>query len=253
MKVLHIYADGSTLNLMTSRELISIPIWKGQRIVDNSHANNIRSSIGSNVQCLDSGYSIVKYKEETADGKMILQSYLIDGQHRASIIRDYYNSTVCEPDFNVTCTEKIVESETDAIEYFNKINNVKAQQWKMDPNLLINKYISAIEKKYNTNKKCLLIRPDSTMRPYLSAAKLRDEFKNHVHLLNTNTINKFIEHLAKHNDSLVNNFEIELSQLDVKDVGIKEKAVGLKFGLAYDTKLKWVKDILVLTNTRSDI
>lgn len=249
MKVLHTYADGSTLNLMTSRELIAIPPWKGQRIIDNNHVNTIKSAIGKNVQLLDSGYSIIKYKEETADGKLILQSYLIDGQHRASVIRDFYNSTVCEPDFTVTYTEKIVDSESDAIEYFNKINTVKVQQWKMDPNLLINKYISALEGVFNTNKKSLLIRPGSTSRPYLSSTKLREEFKNHVKLLKMNTINTFVENVKKYNTSTVNNFSIELSQVNAKDVVLKEKAITLKFALAYDTKLKWVKEILTLTNT----
>ena len=249
MKVLHTYNDGSTLNLMTSRELISIPLWKGQRIIDINHVNSIKSSIATNVQSLDSGYSIIKYREEATDGKMVMQSYLIDGQHRASVIRDFYNSTVCEPDFNITYTEKVVESESDAIEYFNKINNVKAQQWKMDPNLLINKYIVSLERRFNTNKKSLLIRPDSTSRPYLSATKLREELKNNIDLLKLSNINNFISNVEKHNTSLINSFSIDLSQLNTKDATLKERVIAVQFALAYDTKLKWVKDILKLSNS----
>ena len=130
---------------------MALPTWKGQRILDKTHSDAIKAAVGDNVQSLDSGYSIVKYKEEATDGSSVVSIYLIDGQHRASIIRDYYLETVCEPDFNVTVMEKTVESESDAIEYFNKINNVKAQQWRMDPNLLINNYISAIEKVFNKN------------------------------------------------------------------------------------------------------
>ena len=252
MKVLHTYNDGSTLNLMTSRELIAIPLWKGQRIIDNNHVNSIKSSIGTNVQSLDSGYSIIKYREEATDGKMVMQSYLIDGQHRASVIREFYNSTVCEPDFNITYTEKIVESESDAIEYFNKINNVKAQQWKMDPNLLINKYIISLERRFNTNKKSLLIRPDSTTRPYLSATKLREEFKNNIDLLKTNNITKFILAVEQYNSTTINNFSIEMSQLNAKDVTLKEKAIAVNFALAYDTKLKWVRELLIQSNTTLD-
>jgi hypothetical protein len=150
--MLHTYNDDSVLRLMTSRELVAIPVWKGQRIMDKEHAASIKKAVGANVKMLDSGYSIVRYKEENADGSISMSSYLIDGQHRASVIRDFYSSTVCEPDFNVTLTEKTVDSESDAIMYFNKINNVKAQQWKMEPNLLINNYLHALESHFNKNK-----------------------------------------------------------------------------------------------------
>jgi hypothetical protein len=238
------YNDGSILKIMTARELISIPIWKGQRILDKTHSDSIKASIGINVQKLDSGYSIVKYKEETTDGNTIISSYLIDGQHRASVIRDYYKDTICEPDFNLTVVEKEVETESDAIEYFNKINNVKAQQWRLDPNLIINNYINALEKVFNKNKKNLLIRK-STVRPYLSSENLREAFLSNTSLLknNNNAITKFVENVVKYNKELVMKISIELAH-DTKDIKIKQRAVDIDFALAYDTKLKWVAGIL---------
>lgn len=238
------YNDGSILKIMTARELISIPIWKGQRILDKTHSDSIKASIGINVQKLDSGYSIVKYKEETTDGNIIISSYLIDGQHRASVIRDYYKDTICEPDFNLTVVEKEVETESDAIEYFNKINNVKAQQWRLDPNLIINNYINALEKVFNKNKKNLLIRK-STVRPYLSSENLREAFLSNTSLLknNNNAITKFVENVVKYNKELVMKISIELAH-DTKDIKIKQRAVDIDFALAYDTKLKWVAGLL---------
>ena len=70
-KMLHTYSDGSILKVIPSRELISIPIWKGQRILDKEHASSIKSAIGENIRSLDSGFSIIKYKEEATDGKII--------------------------------------------------------------------------------------------------------------------------------------------------------------------------------------
>jgi len=245
--MLHLYNDGSVLKIITSRELVNIPIWKGQRILDSEHANIIKSSIGENIKMLDSGYSIIKYKEENADGKLVLSSYLIDGQHRASVIRDFYSSTICEPDFNVTVTEYTVDSESDAIEYFNKINNVKAQQWKMDPNLLINKYIHEIEKAFNTNKKCLLIRPTSTTRPYMSSSTLREVLKENKHHLKNNKsdVEKFVDMVKQHNITLINEFTLAISQPNSKDSTLKERAIGVNFALAYHTKMKWVYDCLI--------
>jgi hypothetical protein len=244
--MLHTYKDGSILKVITSRELVSIPIWKGQRTLNKEHSLKIKEAVGSDIASLDSGYSIVNYKEENADGNIVLSSYLIDGQHRASVIRDYYASTVCEPDFDVTVTEKTVESESDAVEYFNKINNTKPQQWKVDPNLLINAYITAIEKKYNTNKKCLLIRPDSTARPYLSAAALRESFILNKQLLKSSKeeIIKFIERVDKFNNTNITKFTLEMTQPNVKDIKLKERAVSINFTLAYDTKLQWIKNLL---------
>ena len=241
--MLHTYSDGSILRVITSRELVSIPVWKGQRILDKEHAAAIKEAVGVHVNSLDSGYSIVSYKEENADGTITMSSYLIDGQHRASVVRDFYSSTVCEPDFQVTVTEKTVESETDAIMYFNKINNVKAQQWKIDPNLLINKYLAAMELRFNTNKKCRVIRPDATARPYLSVNSLREAFANNIGLIKTNT-DDFIERSDKYNRALITRFSLELTQVNCKDMKLKERAVAVNFALAYDTKLRWVRELL---------
>ena len=245
--MLHTYNDGSILKVITSRELVAIPTWNGQRILDKSHANDIKEAVGNNVQNLDSGYSIIKYKEENADGKNVISTYLIDGQHRASVIRDFYLSTICEPDFNVTIVEKNVETESEAIEYFNKINNVKAQQWRIDPNLLINNYIVALEKVFNKNKKCPLIRP-TNVRPYLCSTNLREALSNNSRLLknNNHSIKNFVEVVVQYNKEMVTKFSVELTQPNVKDANLKERAVAVNFTLAYDTKLKWVHTLLSL-------
>lgn len=243
--MLYRYNDGSLLTVMTARELVSIPIWKGQRILDKAHSESIKSAVGLNVQSLDSGYRIVKYKEESADGSIVVSSYLIDGQHRASVIRDYYRDTICEPDFNVTVTEKEVETESDAIEYFNTINHVKVQQWKMEPNLIINKYIKALEKVFNANKKQPLIRM-STVRPYLSSDNLRIALKNNITNLKTSKheISKFVDKVIDYNKKMVIKFSTDLTQTGAKDSTLKQKAINANFSLAYDTKLKWVSELL---------
>jgi hypothetical protein len=244
--MLHIYNDGSILRLITSRDLVAIPTWKGQRILDREHAAIIKVAVGTHIQSLDSGFCVVKYNEENADGRIEMSSYLIDGQHRASIIRDFYATTLCEPDFNVTVREKTVESEAEAIEYFNAINNVKAQQWKVDPNLLVNNYIVALENAINIDKKCLLIRPDMTRRPYLCSANLREALLSNKGLLcsNPDAVARFVENVEKYNSSTITNFELETAHGNTKNAEMKVKAIGLNFALAYDAKLRWVYDCL---------
>ena len=243
--MLHHYNDGSILKLMSAKELVSIPVWKGNRILDTEHASKIKDAIGDNINRLDSGYTIIRYNEETSDGRVILSSYLIDGQHRASIIRDFYNSTICEPDFQLTITEKTVESESEAIDYFNSINNVKPQFWKTDPNLIVNNYIKALEFRYNS-KKNILIRSDNTKRPYLSVSNLRDVLKMNVDLLKSTAddINKFVEKVDKYNTSLINSFNIDFTQANIKDEKLKERMVSMKFAIAYDLKLRWIRELI---------
>jgi len=245
--MLHTYSDGSILKVMTARELVAIPVWKGQRILDKEHAAAIKAAVGANVMRLDSGYSIVKCKEETTGGKIVECSYLIDGQHRASVIRDWYASTVCEADFPVTVTERTVDSESDIIQDFNKINTVKPQQWKVDPTILANNYISALEKLFNTNKKAPLIRTGTTTRPFLSAVHLREALLDSKDLLKyaPEAVQVFVRDVDRYNSEMITAFSLDLTQVTVKDGKLKERAIAAKFTLAYDTKLSWVRRLLV--------
>jgi len=244
--MLHRYNDGSVLRLLKAKELITIPVWKGNRILDEAHATSIKLAIGPNVQRLDSGFSIIKYEEKNADGKAITVSYLIDGQHRASVIREFYRDNYCEPDFDTTVTELTVETESDAVEYFNKINNVKKQHWKTDPILLVSKYIVALEKKFNTNKKSPLIRIGSTHRPYMSSEKLREVLRANSALLKQSAedVVAFVDRADKKNRELLGQFQIGIALPGTKDVKMKEKAIDLKFALAYDASLSWIREVL---------
>ena len=245
--MLHKYNDGSILKCMSAKELITIPVWKGNRILDQLHATAIKNAIGSNINRLDSGYTIINYQENTADNKMVTMSYLIDGQHRASVIRDFYRDTVCELDFQVTVTERNVDSESDAVEYFNTINNVKYQFWKTDTNLLVNKYIQKIEQVLNINKKSLSIRPGSTCRPYLSSDRLREVLKNNSKYLKytNDEIEQVVTKIVKKNKDLILQFQLDITQPNATDVKIKERAIAINFALAYDTSLKWIRELIV--------
>jgi hypothetical protein len=124
---------------------------------------------------------------------------------------------------------------------------VKAQQWKTDPHLLVNRYIKAFESAFNKNKKQLLIRPGTTARPYLSSDHLREALKRNVDLIkhiHAEALAKFVRAAEEHNRLLLNKFAIELTQTCVKDEKLKERAIKANFALAYDTKLAWLSDVL---------
>ena len=243
MSVLHTLNDGSVLCTMSARALVQIPVWKGNRTLDKEHVSKIRDAIGSDrINILDNGYRIIQYMELDAYGNRVPQKYLIDGQHRASVIREHFLSNLCCQDFSVVVTEKTVESETDAIEFFNAINNVKIQKWTADPKLIVNSYILGLEKAFPS-----FIRLGKTKRPYLSVIDLREVLENYATRgqlpQESYKVTEFVTAaVAKNADLLRKNDLLQLA--NTKDSAYYKKAAEKGFMLAVDLKMRWIKEIL---------
>jgi len=167
---------------MSAIDLIKIPIWKGNRIIDLSHVQQIKDSIQGHINLLDSGYKIIKYVEEGCDESEsnTIKSFIIDGQHRLMVLKDYFETAILLliEDFPVTVTEICVKSEIEAIEYFNRINNTRPIKFEEDINLILNKYIERLIKEFSPELK--LCRTTATKRPFLSIDKFREAYKNEV-------------------------------------------------------------------------
>jgi len=237
----HTFSDGSVLKNMKAKELVGIPVWKGNRFIDIEHAHKIKEAIGNSIESLDSSiFRIVKYK----DGD-VLQRYLVDGQHRQYVLKSYYEDNVLFAlNFDTTVIEKSVECEADAIEYFNTLNNVKPQQ-DNDPKLLANKYILALEKHYKK-----LIRPEgvSTKRPFLSSDALRKVLEENGTLLkqSNDVITKFIKKVEQWNKKKVEEYELGTIYSSAKDRSVLQHSLDKGFILAFDATLPWVKICLTL-------
>ena len=242
MDLLHTYSDGSKLFKMSALSLIRIPIWKGNRIIDLEHVKNIKESIDYKAYFLDSGYRTVQYDEIDENNKPVRKTYLIDGQHRISVVADYFENIQDAKDFSVTVTEIRVESEADAIEYFNKINNVKPIQFKEDPNLIINKYLQRLIASYPVKAK--LFRNGSTKRPYLSVDKFREALIKKVDNLKKISIEKFIKECKTTNTKIIQELEVRSLNNKEKELKIILKILELDFALAWDDKFKWLDNIL---------
>ena len=228
---LHQFSDGSILRKISARDLVKIPIWKGNRILNQDHKMSIASSLKLGVKSLDlKPFHIVSYPVEDDDIEEML-SFIVDGQHRYSIIKEAENQ-----DFDVLVVEKKCESETDVIEYFKLLNHTRAIEWKEDPILVANRFVAALEKAFNSPKE-KRIRVKSTHRPYLYVETLREEL-----------IKRKIGHSGKPPDDFVHfaqrkNQELLLS-LSAKcpREPMEERAVSLDFCLALDPKFKWLQD-----------
>ena len=237
MSVLHTLSDGSTLRIMGSRELIAIPTWKGNRVIDMTHVEQLRNAIGSNIKSLDFGYRIVTYNTVDAMGKTIQESAIVDGQHRTRVLMEYYRANPFDLEFPVVVLEKRVDSEYDVISYFNAINNSKPIKY-TDNNLIINKYIQELERVFNV-KKQLAIRPKATCRPYLSADKLREQLTKYVGQLSDSPLaaQQFALRVKEWNRQQV----LAASQADSE---LLQKAAKVEFMLAVDSRLRWIPELL---------
>jgi hypothetical protein len=244
--ILHTYHDGTKLRIMSAKKLITIPIWKGNRIKNKEHLDALKAAIGTQIQSLDKGYHVIKYKEEDDSKALVDAAYIIDGQHRVSVLTDFFNSYILEPDFNVTYTEVVVENEHEAIEYFNRINNVKPIQFKEDPTLIANNYVAAIVKVFPGKKGAPLFRDKATHRPYMVTEELRKYLRENVERL-IDPPATFAQKLLEVNRRLLRELELAVGGLGTipeKEHKCAQRAIEVGFALGYYKGMPWMSEML---------
>jgi len=62
--MIHTFSDNSTLQKVSAKTLVGIPVWRGNRFIDLNHANQIKKDVGDNIQTLDNAnFHVVKYRD----------------------------------------------------------------------------------------------------------------------------------------------------------------------------------------------
>jgi hypothetical protein len=219
------YSNGSTLMIMSVKALSLIPVWQGNRIIDNDHVQHIYNSVSPHFHRLDSGYQLIQYKEVD----LVEKTYLIDGQHRMAAIKQWLSCK--EDDFQVTVIVKKVDSEADAIQFFNQINHVKPLQFH-DPNIQSNIYIQILIQTFPNMFR------QSTKKPYLPIEKTRNQIIKHLDVLPPPS--NWIQNVIQYN-------QIRLDVLRTMELNAAERKMADKMGqlgcaLACDEK--WVQHTL---------
>jgi len=241
---LHTLHDGSRVRLMQAKELIRIPIWNGNRIIDQNHVDKLKSSI-KDIKTLDFGFRIVSLDVEDAGGRRVRELFIIDGQHRHRVLTDYFAENMFADDFPIVVIEKEVTDESEIINYFKKLNTQMAIPWKSDPSLIANQYIQALEGEFNKGKSQAkkLIRAGATKRPYLSSDKLRevllDLCKRDI-LKDGDVVNEFVVRVVAWIKTAVAGADMAALEAKKGDGDIIQRAAEMKFMLAVDLKLGWV-------------
>jgi predicted nucleic acid-binding protein len=240
--ILHTLNDGSLLRKMTARELMTYSPWQGNRILDHAHVDSLEKSLNGHVELLDSGYKLVIMREIDASDAIIENKYIIDGQHRVEVLKREFKNNPFLDDFEVCVTEKRVSGEAEAIAYFRSLNHAKPIEWKMDPKLIVNKYVEALEKACMQTKRVSFIRSD-TKFPYLSSSVLRTALeKEHARQQLSDDdadVAKFVENVLEWNKSKL--LEPVPPTLPKKMRERLEKGIGIGFVLAVDTSCNWIR------------
>ena len=248
-ELLHTNHDGSRLMRSTVYELMKIPNWRGNRILDTDHARKLGGDI-KEFRFLDKGYCVIVMTEEDGAGKEIKQRYIVDGQHRLSVLSEA-RDTGFFPDFPVTYTEKDVDDQSGAIEYFNTINSMKPMPPQgQDPKLLVNDFISALEKQFTPSRKVdIRIKQGKAYFPNISIEAVRPILAANIDRLRGIKAIAFAESVWRWNRASIDNLAREMgittkseddSKKKKEEDKRKDRCIEINFALALDPKLPWI-------------
>jgi len=234
---LHVFSDRSVLRKMSARDIIKVPIWHGNRILNEEHKQEIATHIQS-IRSLDlKPFHLVTYPCEDENGVEEIKTFIVDGQHRVTILKEAFFNNPDTENFDVLVVERACVSQAEVTAYFKLLNTTRSIEWKEDPIMLAAPYVSLFESTFNKDKKEKekLVRAGATKRPYLSIDKLRDSIVKRIEQVVKKTPREFVDDaIAKNKEWLE-----EAARCSEKDKSL-ERAIALGFILPQDDKFTWV-------------
>jgi hypothetical protein len=244
-KPLFTYNDDSELHKMSMKRLLRIPIWKGNRIINQKHLQTIQSSIGVNIKLLDDGFKIVRVPNITDDGEEVIEEYVIDGQHRLKVISNYFNANPDDDDdYPVMVRIYVAESECQIIDIFNKLNNSCPILFD-DPKIVANRYLEAVCSQFPSTKSFIPFKPTKCNRPSLNMCELRTRIEENISKIREQTPEEFAAKVVQKNKDLVKLLTKKLDKNpDHTEASIIKKCIEKKFALAFSKSISWFSDLL---------
>jgi hypothetical protein len=200
--LLFTFADGSTLHQISARRLIAIPVWEGNRTLDEEHVAELTRAI-KNLQDIQGPFTVVEYPDD--EGRS--QRKIIDGQHRREVLVRHFASVSTEPapDFPVLARLHKIADHAAAVSLFQAINNAKPMVYKGSPTERLHEFSEALRRHcvYDKGRTGLvaLIRPCSTVRPFLSLEHLEEALKRYrIHERTDLTPQALVDHAMAMNE-----------------------------------------------------
>lgn len=224
--------DGSVYKVLSAKVLSEYPVWKGNRILDEIHVTNIKQTM-KDVKLLNMNpFRIAALK----DDENIVHRYIIDGQHRHAILKEYFSNPDAS-DFEVLVAGRVFQNESEVMDYFKIINSTKSIVWKEDPVLCANQYIQALMQEFNTDPKKPMFRNGKTTRPFISIDKLRDTLVGKRVWNWKQTPEEFVKETKLKNQQLLNGYHLKdedsLTTMEIR-------AINYEFVIGLDDKFTWI-------------
>jgi hypothetical protein len=235
--ILHVFSDRSILRKTTARDLCKIPIWHGNRILNEDHKKQIADHI-EGLKSLDlKPFHLVTYPCEDETGVEEIKTFIVDGQHRVTILKEAFYANPETENFDVLIVEKACASQAEVTTYFKLLNTTRAIEWKEDPVMLAAPYVNIFEATFNKNKSKnnKLVRSGATKRPYMSLDKVREAIIKRIDVVTKRTPQEFIEYVVAKNAEWLGDARVHPN----KDKNL-ERAILLEFILPQDDKFTWL-------------
>jgi hypothetical protein len=233
------YTDGSTLWSVSARWLIDIPVWEGNRVMDNKHLADLTAAITDPRQ-IQGLFSIVEYVAE--DGTR--QRKIVDGQHRQAVLAASISDS---SDWPVLVRRYTVTDHTAVVTIFQQINHAKPMEYRGSPTERLHDIVRAMTREFIGEKAkgglVALIR-NGCNRPALNIEHLEKAIKSYRLQERTDlTPHDIIEHARKMNGLYAEDpARIPMAPVSVS---IMDKAIEYGFYLGLDPKCSWLAGLCI--------
>lgn len=236
------YTDGSTLWQVPARWLTTIPVWEGNRVMDEAHLADLIVRI-TNPQEIQGPFSVVEYVAE--DGSR--QRKIIDGQHRQAVLAHYFSTAPEETDFQVLVHRYTVSDHAAVVAIFQQINHAKPMEYRGSPTERLHDIVRAMSREFIGERAkgglIALIRSGCN-RPALSTEHLETALKAYrIHERSDITPAAVVEHARKMNGL----YAEDPARIPITSItaSILNKAMEYGFYLGLDPKCAWLAGLCV--------
>lgn len=222
--------DKTVVQSISLNTLLSYPIWQGNRFLDEERVAELKRAVNS-PNDLHYIYYAIKYTDDQGQTHIDI----IDGQHRISVLKSM--PIVFKDTHQVILILKTVENQEEAVDYFNKINNMKPQRCE-DKKIVINSYIAALSKAFPR-----MLR-SNTNRPYMSVEKLRDCLLAQNIATIELTPERFVSLAKQQNEIWLKKLQEKLDKFpDHSKKTTIIRCLDNKFALSFPEHFEWLKDV----------
>lgn len=255
-RFLHSYGDGSELIAISARWLLRCPPWEGQRTIDTNHVRKLSKTI-QHAKELEGPYTVAVIPPEHSiigDMSDLPRISIVDGQHRAEVLREWFLTQPQSYDFMVvvrlvTCTNDMM-----VIDLFRKINTVKPMQYEMSPeekqHELVKLLCANYQRKDTGHKLTEMIRTGAKQRPFLATELLLNElrvrrFFHPESASATMTPQEVADAIQAWNVEQVADPDAYIRTVKGITPAMKAKAIMYNFFLGLDPRLQWLSALRV--------